>query len=206
MDGPGLRGCGRACNSVNLRTSLERHLDTLIQALPAAIYTTDAAGRITFFNEAAAELWGRRPEIGTSEFCGSWKLYWPDGRPLPHGECAMAVALKEQRAICGIEAVAERPDGTRVHALAYPTPLFDNSGTLIGAVNMLVDISDTQARRSRCAAAGIDCRIVGRRDYQQGPRRHHHKLESRCRAAIRLYSGRGHWQTGHDPHSRGSHE
>src|SRR4029079_6209698 len=64
------------------------HLDTLIQALPAAIYTTDAAGRIMFFNEAAAELWGRRPEIGTSEFCGSWKLYWPDGRPLPHGECA----------------------------------------------------------------------------------------------------------------------
>ena len=92
------------------------HLDTLIQALPAAIYTTDAAGRITFFNEAAAELWGRRPEIGTSEFCGSWKLYWPDGRPLPHGECAMAVALKEQRAIRGIEVVAERPDGTLVHA------------------------------------------------------------------------------------------
>ena len=118
------------------------HLETLIQALPAAIYTTDAAGRITFFNEAAAELWGRRPDIGTSEFCGSWKLYWPDGRPLPHGECAMAVALKEQRAIRGMEAVAERPDGTLVHALTYPTPLFDSSGTLIGAVNMLVDISD----------------------------------------------------------------
>ena len=88
--------------------------DTLIQALPAAIYTTDAAGRITFFNEAAAELWGRRPEIGTSEFCGSWKLYSTDGRPLPHGECPMAVALKEQRAIRGMEAVAERPDGTLV--------------------------------------------------------------------------------------------
>ena len=117
-------------------------LETLIQALPAAIYTTDAAGRITFFNEAAAELWGCRPEIGTSEFCGSWKLYWPDGRPLPHGECPMAVALKEQRPIRGMEAVAERPDGTLVHFVPYPTPLFDNSGTLIGAVNMLVDISD----------------------------------------------------------------
>ena len=117
-------------------------LETLIQALPAAIYTTDAAGRITFFNEAAAELWGCRPEIGTSEFCGSWKLYWPDGRPLPHGECPMALALKEQRAVRGMEAVAERPDGTLVHFVPYPTPLFDNSGILIGAVNMLVDISD----------------------------------------------------------------
>ena len=119
-----------------------KHLETLIQALPAAICTTDAAGRITFFNEAAAELWGCRPEIGKSEFCGSWKLYWPDGKPMPHGECPMAVALKEQRVVRGMEAVAERPDGTLVHFVPYPTPLYDDSGILIGAVNMLIDISD----------------------------------------------------------------
>ena len=117
-------------------------LESLIQALPAAIYTTDAAGRITFFNEAAAKLWGCRPELGKSEFCGSWKLYWPDGRPLPHGECPMAVALKEQREVRGMEAVAERPDGTFVHFVPYPSPLYDDSGLVIGAVNMLVDISD----------------------------------------------------------------
>jgi PAS domain-containing protein len=78
-------------------------LERLIQALPAAIYTTDADGRITFFNEAAADLWGRRPEIGKSEFCGSWKLYWPDGTPLSHGECPMAIALKEQRVVRRME-------------------------------------------------------------------------------------------------------
>ena len=190
----------------SMQPAWPRLAERLIQALPAAIYTTDAAGRITFFNEAAAELWGCRPEIGKSEFCGSWKLYWPDGRPLPHGECPMALALKEQRAIRGMEAVAERPDGTLVHFVPYPTPLFDDSGTLIGAVNMLVDISDRKRADAGCAAAGIDCRIIRRRDYQQGPRRHHHKLESRRRAAVRLYGGRGHRQTGHDPHSRGSHE
>jgi len=91
------------------------HLEDLIQALPAAIYTTDADGRITFFNDAAAELWGCRPELGTNEFCGSWKLYWPDGRSMPHGQCPMALALKERREVRGMEAVAERPDGTRVH-------------------------------------------------------------------------------------------
>jgi PAS domain S-box-containing protein len=31
-----------------------------------------------------------------------------------------------------------------VHFVPYPTPLYDNSGTLIGAVNMLVDISDRE--------------------------------------------------------------
>lgn len=116
--------------------------NSLLQALPAAVYTTDAAGHITFFNEAAAELWGCRPELGKSEFCGSWRLYWPDGTPLPHDECPMALALREKRPIRGMEAIAERPDGTRVPFIPYPTPLFDASGTLVGAVNALVDITE----------------------------------------------------------------
>ena len=52
----------------------------LLEALPVAIYTTDADGSITFYNRAAAELWGHHPEIGSSQWCGSWRLYWPDGR------------------------------------------------------------------------------------------------------------------------------
>src|SRR6476619_584400 len=117
-------------------------IEDLIRALPAAIYTTDAAGRITFYNEAAAELWGCRPELGKSDFCDSWKLYWPDGRPMPHGQCPIALALKEQREVRGMEAVAERPDGTLVPFVPYPTPIYDASGTLIGAVNTLVDVTD----------------------------------------------------------------
>jgi PAS domain S-box-containing protein len=120
--------------------SLKPH--ELLKALSAAFYTTDAAGRITFYNEAAAALWGIRPELGKSEWCGSWRLYWPDGRPMPHDECPMAIALTEKRAIYGAEAIAERPDGTRVPFLAYPTPLFDDSEELIGAVNTLIDITD----------------------------------------------------------------
>ena len=73
-------------------------LQSLIEALPAAVYTTDAAGRITFFNQAAVDMWGCRPELGKSEWCGSWKLYWPDGRPLPHDQCPMAMALQGKAA------------------------------------------------------------------------------------------------------------
>jgi len=79
-------------------------LRQVLYALPTAIYTTDAAGRITFFNAAAVEMWGCTPELGSSEFCGSWKLFWPDGTPLPHDECPMAMALKQQRPITGMEA------------------------------------------------------------------------------------------------------
>jgi PAS domain S-box-containing protein len=113
-----------------------------IETIPAAVYMTDAEGCITFYNEAAAALWGCRPELGDSKFCGSWKLYRPDGTPLPHDQCAMAMALHQKRPIRGMEAVAERPDGTLIPFIPYPTPLFDATGRLTGAINMLVDISE----------------------------------------------------------------
>lgn len=118
------------------------HPRDLFEVLPAAIYTTDESGRITFYNKAAADLWGHEPELFSSEWCGSWRLRWPDGRPMRHDECPMAVALKENREIRGAEAIAERPDGVRIPFLAYPTPLRDASGKLVGAVNMLIDISE----------------------------------------------------------------
>ena len=114
----------------------------VLDLLPAAVYITNASGLITYYNEAAAAMWGHHPQLGMSEWCGSWKLYWPDGRPLPHDQCPMALALREKRPVRGMEAVAERPDGTRVPFIPYPTPLYDASGELIGAVNMLVDITD----------------------------------------------------------------
>lgn len=123
-----------------LRAS-ERRLREVIEALPAAVYTTDAEGRITSFNQAAVGFAGRVPELGTDSWCVSWKLFWPDGTPLPHDQCPMAIALKEGREIRGQEAVAERPDGTRVHFIPYPTPLRDALGKVVGAVNMLVDIT-----------------------------------------------------------------
>lgn len=114
----------------------------LLDAMPAAIYTTDDVGRITYYNEAAIKLAGRRPTLGSDEWCVTWKLYWPDGTRLPHDQCPMALALKEQRPNQGMEAIAERPDGSRVPFIPYPSPLFDASGKLVGAVNMLVDISE----------------------------------------------------------------
>jgi PAS domain S-box-containing protein len=119
----------------------EQNARDVLEALPAAIYTTDAEGRITFFNQAAVAFSGRTPTIGTDEWCVTWRLYEEDGTPLPHDQCPMAVSLKEGRPIRGVQAIAERPDGTRVPFMPYPTPLFDPDGKVVGGINMLVDIS-----------------------------------------------------------------
>ncbi|WP_298728231.1 HWE histidine kinase domain-containing protein [uncultured Ferrovibrio sp.] len=127
----------------------ERWFRELLESLPAAVYTTDAEGRITFYNAAAKVFWGVTPVIGESRWCGSWRIYRPDGEALPHDQCPMAVAIRERRAIRGEEAITERPDGTRVPFIAYPTPLFDADGTITGAVNMLVDISERKQAEER---------------------------------------------------------
>jgi PAS domain S-box-containing protein len=110
-----------------------RHFGEIIEALPTAIYATDAEGRLTHFNRAAVELCGRVPELGTDHWCVTWKLYYPDGKPMRHDECPMAVCLREKRPVLNAEAIAERPDGTRFWFQPYPTPLFDESGNLISA-------------------------------------------------------------------------
>ncbi|HKS89039.1 MAG TPA: PAS domain S-box protein, partial [Stellaceae bacterium] len=133
----------------------EEQLRRVLDLLPAAVYMTDAAGRVTYFNRAAAELAGREPVLGVTEWCVTWRLYHMDGTPMPHDQCPMAVAIKENRAVRGAEAILERPDGTRVPFTPFPTPLRDASGALVGAVNLLVDISDRKASdkaRARLAA------------------------------------------------------
>jgi PAS domain S-box-containing protein len=126
----------------------EKQFRDLLQALPAAIYTTDASGHITFYNQACIEFAGRSPKIGDM-WCVTWKLFWPDGTPLRHEDCPMAVALKENRPVRNVEAVAERPDGSRICFMPYPTPLRDLSGKLIGAVNMMVDITHRKQAEER---------------------------------------------------------
>jgi PAS domain S-box-containing protein len=126
----------------HLRRERERHLRDLFDSLPAAVYTTDAEGRITYYNQAAVELSGRQPQLGSDQWCVSWQLYWPDGTPMRHDQCPMATALREGRPIRNMEAVAERPDGTRVPFIPYPTPLCNDAGEVVGAVNMLIDISE----------------------------------------------------------------
>ncbi len=120
----------------------EQRMRDLLDALPTAVYTTDANGKLSYFNKACVELAGRVPVIGDDEWCVSWRLYWPDGAPMLHEDCPMARALKENCAIEGAEALGERPDGTLVPFLAYPAPLRNGAGELIGAVNMLVDITE----------------------------------------------------------------
>lgn len=153
-------------HSAEIARDNELKFQTMLESLPTPIYTTDAQGHVTFFNEAAADLAGRRPEIGIDQWCITWRLYRPDGTRLPLDECPMAVALKEKRAVRGLEIIAERPDGSRARVIPYPTPLFDKNGELVGAINMLVDVtaryqSEQELARLGAVVASSEDAVIG---------------------------------------------
>ena len=130
-------------------------LREMIDALPAAIYVTDAEGRITYFNAAAATLAGRVPELGVDQWCVTWRMFLPDGTPLPHKECPMAVALKGEEITPGTECLAERPDGARFWFEPYPAVLRDADGHLTGGINLLVDITGRKQAQNDAEIAAL---------------------------------------------------
>jgi PAS domain S-box-containing protein len=128
----------------------------LFDHLPIAIYTCDKDGYITSFNKAAVKLWGRTPETNKELWCGSWKIFKPNGLPLPLDTCPMARTLKEGIAIEGEEIIIQRPDGALVNVLPYPVPVFDANGTITGAVNTLIDITEQRnSERKQAMLASI---------------------------------------------------
>jgi PAS domain S-box-containing protein len=138
------------------KASINNGLDIdIFDNLPVAVYTCDKSGYITSYNTAAVKLWGRVPNIDNDLWCGAWKIFRPDGSPLPLDLCPMARTLKEGIAIEGEEIIVQRPDGSKRNVLPYPVPIFDAPGTLAGAINTLIDITgqkDSENKQAMFAA------------------------------------------------------
>jgi excisionase family DNA binding protein len=164
----------------------------LLEKLPAGAYTCDAEGLITYYNPQAVELWGRAPALHdpVDRFCGSFKLFATDGAPIAHDQCWMALALTRNEAYNGQAIVIERPDGRRLTALAHANPIHDASGTLLGAVNVLVDISDRQ--HTELALREHEARLtVALREKEVLLQEVHHRVKNNLQVVCSLLSLQG---------------
>lgn len=122
----------------------EQRFHQLVDMIPAAVYTCDLSGRVTYYNRRAVELWGREPKGSDVErFCGSFRLYQLDGTPLPHDQSPMAEAIRTSNApLPNLEVVIERPDRSRIVAMVNIAVLADQEGKPMGALNCFQDITD----------------------------------------------------------------
>lgn len=133
--------------SVNARQELkqsEQRLRMILDSLPMAAYTCDENGLITYYNAQASEVWGRNPMLKHPDerFCGAHRIFDISGNRLRPEECWMAIALREDRAIHGKELLVEREDGSRRHVVEHINPLNDADDCLVGAVNVLMDMTE----------------------------------------------------------------
>jgi PAS domain S-box-containing protein len=134
----------------------ERRYRTLFDLVPVAVYTCDAKGLILEFNQQAAELWGREPLMNNprEKFCGSFKMFYPDGRQMPHKDCPMARVLRgEDMPECDREIQVEREDGLRRVVAVNPTALKNNAGKIVGAINCFYDITERKENERSLAEA-----------------------------------------------------
>lgn len=121
---------------------LDNYYTQVLDDLPAAVYMCDQYGYLTYYNPAAVKLWGRQPELGKDLWCGSFKIYYPDGNSMPLDLCPMAKTLKTGKAVKNEEILVETPDGKLHNVQPHPSPIFDANGNICGAVNMLVDLTE----------------------------------------------------------------
>jgi PAS domain-containing protein len=127
-----------------LRENEERYR-TLFDLAPVAVYSCDVSGVIREYNNRAAELWGRKPELGDTDerFCGSFKLYRPDGSFMPHEQCPMGDVLTGKvPGTHDAEVHIERPDGSRIIVIVNIAPLKDDRGEITGAINCFYDVTE----------------------------------------------------------------
>jgi PAS domain S-box-containing protein len=140
----------------------ERKLRELLEALPAAIYETDVAGRITYCNQSAVNLWGIEPSLGKDKWNDLAKFLHADGTPMALADCPSEIALKQGRIVRDQEAIIQRKDGKRVSIAPYPTPLRDEAGTIVGIVNMTVDISERKRAEFALAERNVQLALAGK--------------------------------------------
>jgi PAS domain S-box-containing protein len=138
----------------------EQRLRQTMDALPLAAYTCDRDGLITYCNERAREVWGRFPRLNhqPERFCGSVRMLRLDGTPLPHEESLMAQTLREEKPLGGTEYIVVRPDGQLRNVVAHTNPFFDPEGALVGAVNVLMDV--TERRKTQAALQASEERFT----------------------------------------------
>jgi len=127
----------------------------LFEQLPFAVYVCDREGLVLRYNRRAAELWGRSPKLSDPDerFCGSYRMFRPDGSLLPHHQCPMADVLRTGISVREQEVHIERPDGLRGIALVDIEAIKDIDGNIVGAVNCFQDI--TERKRSEAQIVNL---------------------------------------------------
>ncbi len=123
-----------------------------IKRLPIAVYAYNENGILTYYNQAAAGLWGCEPVTGKDTWSDLPGIYYPDGSPFPIKQFSVVLNT------INTELIMERPDGERRNIVFNPQPLYDEQGQLKGVLNTLTDITAYRQQEQTTSNPSADTR------------------------------------------------
>ncbi len=163
-------------NAGNLIRNGQIGLDkAVVQHLPVAVYTCDANGIITFYNRAAAELWGREPQAGVDKWSGACQAYSSNGDIMPKNYKFMAETMATGRIGSPVELIIERPDTSLAYVLMQLSLIYDENNTVNGATIILTD-SNANRRAEELAQKKLEKKIEENRTAVRKTEERYHKM------------------------------
>lgn len=127
----------------NAHGGADRHLQQVLDALQVGVSVIDKHGRIVVANSSDKQLWGGSG-AEPQEF-GEHKAWWADtGEAVRPEEWGAARAIQGEFS-ADEEVTIETPDGAQKIIRNSATPIMDDAGEIVGAVNVSEDITSTRA-------------------------------------------------------------
>ncbi len=123
----------------------------ILSQLAEGVIVTDAVGRITLVNPAAAAIHGvARLDVEPQSYSDTYHLFTEDGLPYPPLDLPLARAVRGE-VVVEAKWRIRRPDGAEVFAVGNAQPIRTAGGRQIGAILTLRDDSarETAERRLR---------------------------------------------------------
>jgi PAS domain S-box-containing protein len=122
------------------------YLRTITDSMGEGLFAIDAAGRVTFLNQAAEKLLGwSLAEARGRVMHNLTHKHRPDGTEMPVEECPITQALAGRETVHIENDLFTRRDGRRI-SVAYTAAPFNTDEGLQGCVVVLKDISERKAR------------------------------------------------------------
>jgi PAS domain S-box-containing protein len=131
--------------NAKLYTSLrqsESKFNQILEALPIGISALDPTGNYHYMNQAGQELLGQiPPQISLEEVSTVYQIYRAGTNYLYPYEQLPGIMALQGEALMAEDLEIER-GGERIPIQVYSTPIFDETGQLMYAINAFTDISD----------------------------------------------------------------
>ena len=162
--GGGRRSTDFSLEAVVMDSDLNLVLGSVLETVAEGIAIVDRHSRVRFANREMERILGlpRRRLLGHSLGDLTGRLLDAEGRRVPSGRRPSSLAMKSNRPVYDQRLSFLRPDGLAAHLSVNAAPLRGASGTLIGAVLSMRDVSDRIRAEAAAQASSEQLQIAAR--------------------------------------------